>query len=227
MTRPRRRHLAALVLSGALVLGACSSGDDEATGTGASAPAASPADGLPAFDPEQTLPPNDVGSLRALYDPVLARYGVRLTRGALVDTSGGRYTPSNDGRHLALYVEPTGDYTTEQFAEGFWTISALVTPDVFARWPDLESYDICQEPLPSVNDEAEPFPITQLNLTREAAARIDWEDGDLVDLLVATRTDPDVKAVVSREVRQSPAYQAADAAARAKAGGGTTTTAAA
>lgn len=225
MNRTQRRAVAA-VIAAVLVIGACSSDDGDSGATATTAPVTA-ADGLPAFDDEQRLPPNDIGSLRNLYDPVLATYGVRLTRGALVDTSGGRYEPSNDGRHLALYVEPLADYTTEQYVEGFWTISALMTPDVFARWPDLESYDICQEPLPSENDEPEPFPITQINLTRAAAESIDWQDGDLVDLLVATRSNPDVKAVVNREVRQSPSYAAADAAARTKAGVPQTSTTAA
>ena len=72
--------------------------------------------------------------------------------------------------------------------------------------------------MPSVDDEPEPFPITQINLTRQAAAEIDWEGGDLVDLLVASRTNPDVRVVVNRDLRQSAPYVAADAAARTKAG---------
>lgn len=209
----------AAVVAVALALGACSSSDDTSPDAASATTASGPAAGLPPYDDEQRLPPNDVGSLRRLYDPVLEQLGVRLTRGTLVDTSAGRYVPSNDGRHLALYVEPIGDYTNEQYVEGFWTISALITPDVFARWPDLESYDICQEPLPSVNDDHEPFPITQINITRAAAASIDWEKGDLVDLLAAARNDRDVRVVVNREIRETPAYAAADAAARSKAQG--------
>lgn len=216
-----RRTTVAVAATGALLLTACgsSANDGQATAT----TTATPADGLPAFDGEQQLPPNDVGSLRRLYDPVLAPLGVRLTRGALVDTSNDRYEPSNDGRHLALYVEPIGDYSNDQFVAGFWTISALITPDVFARWPELESYDICQEPVPAVDDRPEPFPITQINLTRQAAESIDWQNGDLVDLLVASRANPDVKVIVNRDIRQSASYMAADAAARTKAAAQTTT----
>lgn len=223
MTRAPRRIAAGALVAPLLVLGACGA-DDSADSAATTTVAAATASGLPAFDAEQRLPPNDVGSLRDLYDPVLADFGVRLTRGALVDTSDGRYVPSNDGRHLALYVEPLGDYSTDQYVAGFWTISALMTPDVFARWPELESYDICQEPRPGEDDDPEPFPITQVNVTREAAAQIDWADGDLVDLLVASRTKPDVKVIVTRELRQHPGYAAADAAARTKAGGSATTT---
>lgn len=213
-----RRALAAVTVASALlgVTVGCSSdaGDPQATATTRPAPA----NGLPAFDPEQQLPPNDIGSLRHLYDPVLEPMGLRLTRGALVDTSNDQYTPSNDGTHLALYVEPTGDYSDEQYVTGFWDVTALITPDVFARWPGLQSYDICQEPLPSVDDRPEPFPVTQVNITRQAADTVDWAGGDLVDLLVVARTDPDTQVVVSRTIRQHPAYQAADAAAKTKAG---------
>ena len=134
--------------------------------------------------------------------PCSSRSAFDLTRGALIDISNDQYVPSNDGRHLALYVEPIADYTTEQYVDGFWTISALITPDVFARWPQLESYDICQEPLPSVDDKPEPFPITQINLTRQAAAEIDWEGGDLVDLLVALADQS--RCPGGREPRPSP-----------------------
>ena len=159
-----------------------------------------------------------------LYDPVLEPLGVRLTRGALIDISNEQYVRSNEGHHLALYVEPISDYSNDQYVAGFWNVTALITPDVFARWPDLESYDICQEPLPSVDDGPEPFPITQINLTREAAATIDWTNGELVDLLVAARTNEDVRVVVNREVRESPTYAAADGAARTKAASATSTT---
>jgi hypothetical protein len=214
-----RRNIAAVAAFGALAFTTAACGSDSGSSQEPS-PTTSPdpANGLPAFDAEQQLPPNDVGSLRRLYDPVLEPMGLRLTRGALIDTSNDQYTPSNDGTHLALYVEPTGDYTDAQYLDGFWTVTALITPDVFARWSGLESYDICQEPLPSVDDRPEPFPVTQVNITRDAAETVDWANGDLVDLLAVARTDPDTQIVVNREIRKNPAYEAADAAAKARAG---------
>jgi hypothetical protein len=183
---------------------------------------------LAPFDPAQSLPPNDVGSLRELYDPILAPLGLRLTRGALIDLSGGGYEPSNDGRHLALYAEPIApDYSPTQYLDGFWQVSATVTPDVFARWSELESYDICLEPVDSVDDSDEPFPVTQVNLTREAASRIDWQGGELIDLITAGRTDPDVRVVVSRDIRSTPEYQTVLELSRAREPDTTSTTAAA
>ena len=52
----------------------------------------------------------------------------------------------------------------------------------------------------------------------------DWANGDLVDLLVAARSNEDVRVVVNREVRESPTYAAADGAARTKAASATSTT---
>jgi hypothetical protein len=212
-----RRAATALVAAAALAMAACGSNVDSSTATAPTTRPA-PAAGLRAFDAEQQLPPNDVGSLRELYDPALAELGVRLTRAELIDITDSRYEPSNDGRHLAMYVEPTGDYSNEQYVNGFWTVSALITPDVFERWPELESYDICQEPLPAVDDRPEPFPVTQINITRGAASTIDWANGDLVDLLAVSRNNPDLTIVVNRDIRSTPTYMAADAAARTKAG---------
>lgn len=212
-----RRTVGVLVVAAALLLAACGSDSGSSSATPQTT-LPTPAEGLPAFDPQQQLPPNDVGSLRALYDPALAKLGVRLTRAELIDVTDSRYEPSNEGRHLALYVEPVADYSDDQYVNGFWTVSALMTPDVFARWPQLESYDLCQEPLPAVDNSPEPFPVTQINISRAAADTIDWKDGDLVDLLTVSRTNPDLRIVVNRAIRQNPAYAAADAAAKTKAG---------
>lgn len=206
----RRASLRALAVAVALLIPAACGADATPTSAPTTANAVSTAAALlPPADRSQTLPPNDLAALRRLYDPALATMGLRLTRGQLIDLSKGSYTPSSTGTHLALYVEPIGEYTDDQYAQALWDLAALVTPDVFARWADLRSYDICQEPLPSVDDDPEPFPVTQVNITREAAATIDWENGSLGDLVRAARSNKDVKLVVSRAVRLSAAYKAA------------------
>ncbi len=225
-TRRARRVWAAASIGALLVAaGACGSDpsarepapDGEAStvvpGASASTVAAAAAL-LPPPDPGQALPPNDVGTLRRLYDPALAALGLRLTRGALIDTSGDSYMPSDSGTHLALYVEPLDDtYTPADYVEGLWTVSALVTPDVFARWSGVASYDICQEPPPSVDDDKDPLPYTQINLTRAESAAFDWASGSLPVLLAAARTSGDFDLVVAKEVRTTPQYQAANSAA--------------
>ena len=212
MTGRWRHAIVALATVGVLVASAC--GSDAGTGSVSPVSTEPAADGLPPYDGSQQLPPNDVAALRRLYDPALERLGVRLTRGALIDTSNNRYVPSNEGRHLALYVEPIGAYSNEQYVTGFWEISALITPDVFARWPQLASYDICQEPPNSEDDSAEPFPESQIEVSRAFAESFDWENGTLADLLAADRASDDVRIITSRRVMQDPAYVEARDAAR-------------
>lgn|GEM_PF-1472424 len=193
--------------------------------TGPAATIATAAAKLPPISPDQTLPPQDPNSIRQIYEEAFATMGLKFTRGALVDLTGGRYEPSPNGKHLALYVEPIGGRTADEYTEAAWTLSALITPDVFARWSGLESYDICQEPLPEVDPSPEPNPVTQLNLTRAASDRFDWANGDLTSLLVATRGNPDMRLYVNREVRGTQAYMAANDEARALTGGGPVLTA--
>jgi hypothetical protein len=205
----------ALALGSLAVTAACSS--DEPTEAGSSSSTVAEAldavtaarAALPPVADDQDLPPQDLTSIREVYDDALAGMGLRLTRAALIDLAGGRYEPSPQGRHLALYAEPLEGASPEQYAEGFWTLSAVVTPDVFARWPALESYDICQEPLPEVDDSPEPPPVTQINITRAAAAEVDWDDGTLTDLLVAARRNNEVRLVATAEVRATAVYDAA------------------
>src|SRR4051794_4483794 len=103
MNQGSRRVTVALMAAGVLLLAGCGS-DSGSSSAAAPTTLPAPAEGLPAFDAEQALPPNDVGSLRELYDPVLAELGVRMTRAELIDITDSRYEPSNDGRHLAMYV---------------------------------------------------------------------------------------------------------------------------
>jgi hypothetical protein len=57
------------------------------------------------------LPPNDKAAIERIFRPALARLGVRLTRGALIDLETAK--PSATGTHLAVYVEPTGEFCQE------------------------------------------------------------------------------------------------------------------
>jgi len=132
----------------------------------------------------EPYPPNDSAALAEIIDPIVEPYGLRFTYGSLNDTSDGGYEPSDTGNHLALYVEPTGDYSDEDYINGLFTISAAVTPYVFETWEGLTSYDICQEPRPTDDDSAVPPPATQINIERAAAESYDWANGDLESMLV-------------------------------------------
>lgn len=213
----RARLGAALVAT--LALGGVAACSDDATTsppTTEATGATGASDALPPIDPTQALPPDDVTTMRRFYEPLLDPMGLTLTRAALIDRSNGGYDPSPTGTHLALYVEPARPLTDDEFVANLWDLSAAVTPDLFARWAGLESYDICQEPNPGEDDRPEPFPVTQIDLTREAAGRVEWSTGDLTDLLVAARTVPDLKVRVERQLRESPSYVAAVEAADAE-----------
>jgi hypothetical protein len=136
-------------------------------------------------DGERSLPPNDFDELADIFDPELEPLGLKLTRGALIDTRGGRYRPSDTGRHLAVYVEPTGQYTPAEYAEGIVPSAQVFLPEVFRRWDHLKTFDVCQEPLPGQDDRKEPPPVTQLFLSRAEARDLDWKDVTLGELLAA------------------------------------------
>jgi len=217
---PHLRRAAIAAAAAVLVVSslACSSSKDASPpSTAAVAPGLNSS--LPAPS-GRALPPNDLVSLQQLYDPVLAPLGMHLTRAALVDRSNGGYEKSDEGTHLALYVRRTnGTDTPDTYADGMWTLAALFSPDVFSRWPGLQTYDVCQEITDAAPAEGdEPPTASQVQATREGAAKIDWRTGSLVDVLAAARSGAGVEYVVNNAVKESPAFQAAETAALARLG---------
>ena len=155
------------------------------------------------------LPPNDFEELAAIFDDELEPLGLKMTRGALVDTTGG-YEESDTGRHLAVYVEPTGEYTTADYAEGIVPSAQVFLPEVFERWDRLETFDVCQEPLPGADDRKEPPPVTQLYVSREEARPIEWETVGLAELVAAAEpTRRDFRLYVAAPVMSDPSFTAA------------------
>jgi hypothetical protein len=193
-----RRLAVGTVLVLVLVLAGC--GDDE--GEAGSAESDSP------------HPPNTVEELAEVFDPQLEPLGLRLTRGALIDRSDGGYIPSDEGEHLALYVEPIDDtgYTTADYVEGIGTVTALVTPQVFERWSAVESYDICQEPPADVDDRDAPAPYTQIEMDRAQAESVDWETATTETVMGLSQTGQ-VRLIVTPVISADPGYQEAFAAA--------------
>lgn len=207
------RCAASLLLVLVLVTGACG-GDRDDTSNSTS----------PTSDdetPSEPFPPNDVDELASVFDPMLEPMGLHLTRGALIDRSSGGYQESDEGAHLALYVEPLDDaeWTTEDYVAGLYDVTALVTPYVFDTWSGLETYDICQEPPDAEDPSEEPFPETQIEVDRAFSDDFDWEGGNIVSFLLADITDDDARIVVGRDVRDHPDYRVALDEARALAAG--------
>ncbi|CAN5746565.1 hypothetical protein BH20ACT2_BH20ACT2_09740 [soil metagenome] len=156
------------------------------------------------------LPPSSFEELAARYDPLLASHGLRLTRGALIDRSGGGYEPSATGTHLALYVEPTGVYSADDYLDGITELAALFGPMLFSEHADLETYDICQEPPPADDDSTEPPPITQVDLTRAQSAAIDWGTATLDTVVAAAEAEPPgLRLILSDVLRATDRYRRA------------------
>jgi len=157
------------------------------------------------------FPPNDVEELAEIYDELLAEYDVVLTRAEVIDKTDGQYTPSDTGTHLALYVEPTETVDTEVYLERLVEITKVVTPQVFEEWGSIESYDICQEPSAEESSDDEPIPITQVEITREAASEIDFEALDLAQLLALANTeqDPPVRVYTDPTLKGVPTWEEA------------------
>jgi len=166
-------------------------------------------------DSAKALPPNDKAAIERVFAPALERLGVRLTRGALVDLKTGK--PSATGTHLAVYVEPTGDFTPEDYARGTVRTLRAFLPAAFERWSGLTSFDLCQEPLPATDTRPEPPPITKVDLTKAASRKVRWDALDLTHLLRdAKRLGPRALSVYAKpDVRQTGFYEDATVKANA------------
>jgi hypothetical protein len=205
LARGGRRPLG-IVAGGTLACAAaigCSSG----SGGGASATA---------------LPPNDKAAIERIFRPALARLGVRLTRGAFIDLETAK--PSATGTHLAVYVEPTGEFTPEDYARGTVRTLRAFLPAAFERWAGLKSFDLCQEPVPATDARPEPPPVTKIELTKSASRTVQWKKLDLARLL----RDADRMGTSALSVYAMPAVRLTgfyeDATVKAKANASDTTT---
>jgi hypothetical protein len=185
-------------------------------------PAAQDGNG-PASAEGRPLPPDDPAAIMADYDPQLEPMGWRLTRANLIDRSAGGYEIGPNGTHLALYVEPIGEPTPEEYAADLVPLTALFAEEIFVRWPALESFDMCQEPIVGVDDRPEPRPVTQVELTREQTEAIDWQTADL-ETLIAARLNDEARVVMSGPIQQTAAATEAIAAATATSTTTTSTT---
>jgi hypothetical protein len=174
----------------------------------------------PTIVPRDERPPTKFSELEEIFNPMVEPMGLELTRGALIDRTDGGYEVSDEGRHLALYVEPIDDdeWDVDRYVTNFYDLTALLTPYVFERWSEIETYDICQEPAAADDDRPEPFPETQIDITRAASESFDWENSDLVDLLELDLVEDDVRTVVGEKVRVARAYTEAYSDAQARAG---------
>lgn len=199
-----RLLVAALAVTLALAAMGCGADEDEA-------PVVSVIDPLsttlaaPVLDGPR--PPVDAIHVEPLFADEFAAAGVRLTnRGGLIDRRDGGYVKSVEGRHYALYVEPVGDRTPEEYVYGLVDLTRVVAPELFERYPELESFDICQEPTADDDDRPEPPATTQVELTRAQVEATDWEQFDLATLFALR--DAGATVVVATSLRRQPQLEA-------------------
>jgi hypothetical protein len=161
------------------------------------------------------LPPSSRAELVRLFDPQLEKLGLRTTRALLQSLDTYRSDPQ--GTHLAIYVEPIESMTDAEFVANITKVSRIFLPRVFREWKDLESFDVCQEPVPGVDDRESPPPVTQLLVSRKGARQVRWPKATLRDIVAAAQRPADAPPVSARDfflfvnaqLSQQPAYQAA------------------
>lgn len=203
----RFRHLAATALGGVLVLSGCQP-EGSGTPSGSPPPSAVVIPSVSASEEALALPPTAEAELAAIFDPLIEEYGLRLSRAALLEL-GEPYEESESGRFLGLYVEPTGEYTPEEYLENLVPVARIMLTLSFERWPGLEVADVCQEPPPDVDDSETPTPETQVQVSREASAALDWEALALPELIAVARNDepPGVVLRISSRLAEEPLWQ--------------------
>jgi hypothetical protein len=164
---------------------------------------------------ESQLPPNNKAAIEKVFRRQLDELGLRLTRGALVDVESGK--ASSEGTHLAVYVEPKGAYSADDYAGSIVAVTKTFAPGSFDTWGGLVSFDVCQEPLPSVDSRAEPPPKTKVEMTRDASGKVEWGELDLPQLLMDEKRlgKRELSVYVDPEVRGTSMYQDAQVQALA------------
>ena len=162
---------------------------------------------------DSSLPPASRKELVAIFAKKVKPFGLRVTRAALVNPQQER---DAKGTHLAIYVEPTGEYTPQNYIDGTVAVSKVFLPYVFTRWKGLKSFDVCQEPRPAVDDRPTPEPETQVYATRAGSKLVDWKNVDVATMIrtsqeqdAATPTNGDVpfSVFVAKHLQITPAYE--------------------
>ena len=113
--------------------------------------------------------------------------------------------------HTPMRRELVGRRTYVRYHWSAPVLKPLITvtvflPFVFDRWPELHSFDVCQEPF---NSTAETPPsLTIIDLTREAAATVDWGQLDLAGLIDLNQKQG-ISVWARAQVRDSATWRAA------------------
>ncbi len=194
MTRHRRVSLSLALVALLACTPACSSGDD------GSAQAASGKQ-----RPKGPPQPGSKEDIVQVFGPELDRLGLRVTRAGLLARAGvPGYTPT--GRHLAVYVEPLGKVDASVYVANLVPLAQVFMPEVFDRYGQIDSFDVCQEPPPGTDDRPEPPPLTQLVANRSHSKAVDWNTVTVKGLLAAAKGPDPLGVGVAAEISATPAW---------------------
>jgi hypothetical protein len=141
------------------------------------------------------------------FDEQLAPLDLRISRAGVTERYGeGEYDAEGVGGHLAVYVAPTRRFTPDDYVNRIAPVAQVFVPSVFEAFPDIRSFDVCQEP--SGPHEETPKPVTQLLVDREQSALTEWSSADLTTLVQAGAAVPNrLTLIVRGEAQTSPVWQ--------------------
>ena len=200
-----RRHPAAvlapvaILVAATTLLGAC--GDDSSPYGGRSTTTAAAGETGGTSTTGADEPPEEFAALSAAFAPALDELGLELTRASVARLESGT--------HIALYGVPAaGDDSPQDYLDRLLPSTVAAGTIAFDTYGAVNSFDICQEPTGTTDDE--PPPVTIVVLTRDAWESVpDWADADLADLLEATSTGGMAQLEVTDEISELPDYEAA------------------
>jgi len=158
---------------------------------------------------DRELPPGSRADIEKEFSSAVAKLGLHITRAGLASQLGSRdYDPA--GRHLAVYVESDGPVGADVYVANLVPVAQIFLPEVFERFPQIDSFDVCQEPPPGVDDRAEPRSWTQVLVTRRQVPAVDYDRLDLAQLVSAAYLPPPrLSLSVVPEVARSPLWSRA------------------
>jgi hypothetical protein len=172
------------------------------TSTTAAAPTTSTTTTVSTIAPPSEYPPSTIEGLAPILDPLLTELHLRTARGSLIDRTD--YKVTETGGHLALYLIPDSEIGWDQFGANYLPIAQTLVPVIFATWPGLESFDVCQQPYGTEGDPA-PTSLTLLDVTREQAEAIDWETVTVAELF---SEEMGLSVFVRKEIADTATWEA-------------------
>jgi hypothetical protein len=197
---PSSRRWTVLAALGLVLSGGCAEGNDD--------PAPVP---LASAD----LPPSGTSEMAKAYDAKLAPLGWRVQRSSLEEQHFDTSTSIPPGRrHLAVYLRPIGEPTTQDYIDALARVTRVFVPSVFEDHAGLASFDVCLEPTEARDPSNYPKPLTQVLVVRRQAAQFDWASARAVDVVAGSKKQPPVFALhVDDLLRKTPEWGAIDRSA--------------